>query len=209
MDLISSAYKNPPPPPLCSSLIPLSLSLSLALLFPCLYPIQVMQVAQPHHFLLSPTPFSPSPHISKRRTTTSLRITSRAATMYEMLSVTESAGPDEIKVAFRKLARTLHPDTCRSTELEEKKKLTQQFIRAREAYRVLSDPVLREDYDYRLRNGLALSRQNPMTRRNCFGDWEWQLEELARRSFARECSFSSSWGRRMRAAAAASSARRD
>lgn len=172
-----------------------------------------MHAALPPHFLLlSPTPLSSSPPISRRsRTTTTLRVSSSATslasstTMYELLSVTERAGPDEIKAAFRKLARKLHPDTCRSSEGMEKEQLTQQFIRAREAYRVLSDPVLREDYDYRLRNGLVLS-EIPTSRRNGFGDWESQLDGLVRRSSARECSSSSSsssWGSRMRAAAAA------
>ncbi|KAJ8635968.1 hypothetical protein MRB53_010235 [Persea americana] len=73
---------------------------------------------------------------------------------------------------------------------------------AREAYRVLSDPVLREDYDYRLKNGRVQSHKSPMTRKNGFGDSESQLEDLMGRSSLRE-SISSSWERRMRAAAAA------
>ncbi|KAJ8639224.1 hypothetical protein MRB53_015918 [Persea americana] len=121
--------------------------------------------------------------------------------MYELLSVKESASPGEIKAAFRKLARKPHPDTCRSSEGEEKKEMTQQSIMAREAYQVLSNPVLQEDYDYRLKNGWVLSHKSPMMRKNGFGDWESQLEELMRRSSVLE-STSSSWGRRMRAAAA-------
>ncbi|RWR74875.1 chaperone protein dnaJ 20, chloroplastic-like protein [Cinnamomum micranthum f. kanehirae] len=170
--------------------------------------------AQAYNFLpLS----SSSPIRSRSRTTTTtarLRVSAAAtslaapsaATMYELLSVKESAGPGEIKAAFRKLARKLHPDTCRSSEGEERKQMTQQFIMAREAYRVLSDPVLREDYDCRLKNGWVLSHKSPMTRKNGFGDWESQLEELMRRSSVRE-STSSSWGRRMRAASAAASQR--
>ncbi|KAJ8646511.1 hypothetical protein MRB53_008259 [Persea americana] len=166
---------------------------------------------QAHNFL----PLSSSSPIRSRSrtatTTSRLRVSAAAATslaapstatMYELLSVKESADPGEIKAAFRKLARKLHPDTCRSSQGEEKKQMTQQFIMAREAYRVLSDPVLREDYDCRLKNGCVLSQKSPMTRKNGFGDWESQLEELMRRSSVRE-STSSSWGRRMRAAAAA------
>ncbi|KAJ8617357.1 hypothetical protein MRB53_013543 [Persea americana] len=159
-----------------------------------------------------------SSHINRTTATTRLRVSAAAAatslatpsiaTMYELLSVKESAGPGEIKAVFRRLARKLHPDTCRSSEGEEKDQMTQQFIMAGEAYRVLSDPVLREDYDYRLKNGWVLSHKSPMTRKNGSGDWESQLEELMRRSSLRE-STSSSWGRRMRAAAAVAAAARN
>lgn len=96
------------------------------------------------------------------------------------------------------MARELHPDTCQS---DNKEYCTQQFIKAREAYRVLSDPVLREDYDYHLKKGInrVLLRKSGI-REASFADWESQLDGLMRRSSRRATS--SSWGQRMRATAA-------
>ncbi|XP_058079913.1 chaperone protein dnaJ 20, chloroplastic-like [Magnolia sinica] len=136
--------------------------------------------------LSTPKPLFPKTRLPyKPRFSASSATTARLRTLYELLSVTESAGQDEIKAAFRKLARRCHPDTCRSDN--KKEDFTKQFIEAREAYRVLSDPVLREDYDNRLKNR--------------FGDWESQLAGLTTRSDRRATS--ASWGSRMRAAAAA------
>ncbi|XP_068658095.1 chaperone protein dnaJ 20, chloroplastic-like [Aristolochia californica] len=119
--------------------------------------------------------------------------------MYDILSVSESAGQDEIKAAFRKLARKYHPDACRS---ENKDECTKQFIQVREAYRVLSDPVLRKEYDSRLRNGhdpavLNCRRRGEKVRE--VGDWEAQLEGLQKRSS--DVKARSSWASRMRSTA--------
>ncbi|XP_058079918.1 chaperone protein dnaJ 20, chloroplastic-like [Magnolia sinica] len=153
--------------------------------------------------LPTPKPLFPKTRLHyKPRFSASVAASARPTTMYELLSVTESAGQDEIKAAFRKMARRWHPDTCRSDN--EKEDFTKQFIEAREAYRVLSDPVLREDYDYRLKsgfNGVLLRKRG--IRKSGFGDWESQLAGLRTRSYGRATSVS--WGRRMRAAAAGNS----
>ena len=61
---------------------------------------------------------------------------------YEVLGVDRSASDGEIKKAFRKLARELHPDVnAHDPEAEEK------FKEAAEAYEVLSDPGRRQTYD--------------------------------------------------------------
>lgn len=60
---------------------------------------------------------------------------------YEVLGVSRDASPDEIKKAYRRLARELHPDVNPSPEASERFKLVTH------AYDVLSDPQQRQQYD--------------------------------------------------------------
>jgi molecular chaperone DnaJ len=61
---------------------------------------------------------------------------------YAVLGVNRSASPDEIKKAYRKLARDLHPDrNPNNKEAEER------FKAASEAYDVLADDKKRKEYD--------------------------------------------------------------
>jgi len=60
---------------------------------------------------------------------------------YEILGVPRSASQDEIQRAYRKLARTYHPDVNSDPAAEDR------FKEASEAYDVLSDPHTRRRYD--------------------------------------------------------------
>ncbi len=60
---------------------------------------------------------------------------------YEVLGVSKSASQDEIKSAFRKLAKKYHPDVSKEENAAEK------FKEAQEAYAVLSDEQKRKQYD--------------------------------------------------------------
>jgi curved DNA-binding protein len=60
---------------------------------------------------------------------------------YEVLGVPRTANQKEIQRAYRKLARTYHPDVNKDPAAEER------FKEVSEAYDVLSDPELRRRYD--------------------------------------------------------------
>lgn len=62
---------------------------------------------------------------------------------YELLGVAKTASDDEIKKAFRKLARKYHPDVNRDNPQEAESK----FKEINEAYEVLSNPERRAQYD--------------------------------------------------------------
>ncbi|MFU8772758.1 MAG: DnaJ domain-containing protein, partial [Anaerolineales bacterium] len=60
---------------------------------------------------------------------------------YEVLGVSRNASSDELKQAFRRLARQYHPDVNKSDDAEER------FKEVNEAYAVLSDGDRRAAYD--------------------------------------------------------------
>ena len=62
---------------------------------------------------------------------------------YELLGVSPTANNEELRKAFRQLSKRLHPDTTSLPSDEA----TRQFQNVCEAYDLLSDPVLRANYD--------------------------------------------------------------
>src|SRR3972149_6814447 len=62
---------------------------------------------------------------------------------YEVLGVSRSATPEEIKKAYRKIAMQWHPDK----NPDKKHEAEEKFKEAAEAYSMLSDPQKRSQYD--------------------------------------------------------------
>ena len=73
-------------------------------------------------------------------------------THYEVLGLDKVFTPEEIKQNYRELAKTLHPDRFNSHDVSEseKQEANRKMTALNEAYRVLSDPRLRTQYDQEL-----------------------------------------------------------
>src|SRR3954463_6332501 len=72
---------------------------------------------------------------------------------YKVLGVDRKASQEEIKKAYRKLARKYHPDANKEAGAEDR------FKQISEAYDTLSDPDKRKKYD---RGGSIFAGGNPL-----------------------------------------------
>ncbi|XP_052204121.1 chaperone protein dnaJ 20, chloroplastic-like [Diospyros lotus] len=120
------------------------------------------------------------------------------AGFYKMLCLSSNnAGIQEIKRAYRSMALKYHPDVC---DIADKEASARVFVQLHVAYRTLSDPLAREEYDLRLRQfGESATGYHEMDQLGGRRRWKDQLVELKRRSSHRETRDGGSWGSRMRA----------
>lgn len=88
---------------------------------------------------------------------------------YEILGVAQSASGDEVKQAFRRLARRYHPDLNPGDKTAE-----DRFKDINEAYEVLADPSKRAQYDefskFWQQKGFQSNRRPPASNRTWNGD---------------------------------------
>lgn len=73
-------------------------------------------------------------------------------THYETLGVSESASPEEITAAYRKIQKEYHPDVYKGDNVEFAQEKVKQ---ANAAYDVLHDPTKKADYDRNLKYGAS------------------------------------------------------
>lgn len=66
---------------------------------------------------------------------------------YGVLGVSKGASADEIKSAYRRLAKQYHPDVFATADESKKKEAEQKFKEIQHAYAVLSDPQKKSTYD--------------------------------------------------------------
>lgn len=95
---------------------------------------------------------------------------------YRTLGIERSATPEQVKSAFRKLARKYHPDTNKGDPAAEK-----TFKEISEAYDVLGDPKKRAEYDNPVSQfRSAAGGRGPAGAGNPFGgtNIEWDLNDM-------------------------------
>jgi len=93
---------------------------------------------------------------------------------YDLLGIEKDSTEEEIKIAYRKLAKKYHPD-LNKTDPQAKEK----FIDVKEAYDTLIDPVKRKTYD-QLKNNPQTFEWSDLIRTSDFGTFRDILREIYR-----------------------------
>lgn len=89
---------------------------------------------------------------------------------YQVMGIRREASPEEIKMAYRRLARKYHPDISKESNAEDK------FKELGEAYEVLKDPEKRKTYDQYGQDWQARQKQgDPSTHQE---RWNWSTGDV-------------------------------
>jgi hypothetical protein len=99
-------------------------------------------------------------------------LSSSCTSLYDILGIPAGASNQEIKAAYRRLARLCHPDVA---AIERKNSSADEFMKIHAAYSTLSDPNKRANYDRSL-----LLRQRPLTTASIFSGYtsrNWETDQ--------------------------------
>lgn len=89
---------------------------------------------------------------------------------YNLLGVPPTASSREIQAAFRRRAKTVHPDAYPGLEGEEKRAVERRFIQLAQAYETLADPERRAAFDRKRRTTQATARGTSRATARSAGD---------------------------------------
>lgn len=78
---------------------------------------------------------------------------------YKLFEVPDDADISTLRSAFRKKAKTCHPDLFHHVSPEERKKMQKKFVRLSQAYETLTDPKKRQLFDLSLRKSRVKARK--------------------------------------------------
>ncbi|KAI3724393.1 hypothetical protein L2E82_36167 [Cichorium intybus] len=92
------------------------------------------------------------------------------SSLYEVLGVRIGADAKEVKAAYRRLARVLHPDVGRSESSAD------EFMKVHSAYSTLADPAKRADYDRTLVQRRAGS-SSPVSFAGGYRSRRWETDQ--------------------------------
>lgn len=99
-------------------------------------------------------------------------------TYYDILGIPQTADNEQIKSAFRRLAKLYHPD--------KNPKGKDEFGKILMAYEVLINSAQRSQYDLRLKRGAAMGYNEKESNFKKQKEWTFNEEELKRRQYYRE-----------------------
>lgn len=98
---------------------------------------------------------------------------SSCTSLYEILGIPAGASSQEIKAAYRRLARECHPDVA---AVGRKNSSADEFMKIHAAYSTLSDPEKRATYD----RSLFFRRQRPLSTASAYSGYSgrnWETDQ--------------------------------
>ncbi|ESW29909.1 hypothetical protein PHAVU_002G108600 [Phaseolus vulgaris] len=99
-------------------------------------------------------------------------LNSSCSSLYDILGIPAGASSQEIKAAYRRLARVCHPDVA---AIDRKNSSADEFMKIHAAYSTLSDPDKRANYDRSL-----FRRQRPLSTAAVFSGYtrrNWETDQ--------------------------------
>ncbi|KAG7967934.1 hypothetical protein I3843_08G125600 [Carya illinoinensis] len=137
------------------------------------FSVKLPSQASPRVRLTPPSAFAATSTESRSTTSYMAAATATRTSLYETLGINTGATFQEIKTAYRRLARTCHPDVVAASDRKDSS--AGEFMRIHAAYSTLSDPKKRADYDRKV-----FRRFRPLTTNSGFSGYtrrNWETDQ--------------------------------